>query len=241
MLWPSNTNSEIRNRILRAISGETFDRLRPDLTEKRLDLHTPLCQLGAPVQHVWFLDYGMASLTHRMRDGRSVEVGVIGCDGVVGINAMSSALFNVTTKMLGTGRSISPARLAAEAEHDPQLMALLRGHVHLQLMQIAQITACNRLHNLQRRCARWLLVAHDNAGEDKLPSVDEFLKMVLGSRRFAVTTAMHNLQQSGYIGYSRGCITITNRKGLERASCECYAAMREETDKVFHQVAQATH
>lgn len=237
------TSAVPRNRILSNIPKATLERLRPNLKETRLVHHDALYRSDETVRRVYFIDAGMASLVQSMRDGRIVEVGIVGCDGVVGVNALfgiKSALLDTMVQMPGTGHSIAPKVLTAEATRCPHLATLLQGFVHLEMSMIAQTAACNRLHDLEQRCCRWLLIAHDNAVGDNFPLTHEFLAMMLGMRRPGVTIAMRGLQKAGYVRYTRGHVTITDRKGLERGSCECYATVRAHTDALFKTAARAT-
>lgn len=219
-----------------ALPKATFDRLAPHLVALPLPHHTVLFRARDEVRRVYFIDQGMVSLIQGMKDGRTVEVGAIGTEGAVGSNAVfgvSDALLETMVQMPGRARAVAPEILAEEARRCHVLSSLLQGIVHIEVAQIAQTAACNRLHGLEQRCCRWLLTAHDNAGSDEFPLTQEFLAMMLGVRRPGVTVAARSLQQAGYIRYRRGLIEITDRKGLERASCECYAAIRAQSDELF--------
>lgn len=221
---------------MRALPRATFDRLARHLVALPLLHHTVLFRARAEVRRVYFIDQGMVSLIQGMKDGRTVEVGAIGTEGAVGSNAVfgvSDALLETMVQMPGRARAVAPDVLAEEARRCHVLSSLLQGIVHIEVAQIAQTAACNRLHSLEQRCCRWLLTAHDNGGSDTFPLTQEFLAMMLGVRRPGVTVAARSLQQSGYIRYHRGQIEITDRKGLERASCECYAAIRAQSDALF--------
>lgn len=228
------------NRILNALPRTTLERLRPDLTEVQLPHHEALFHPGERVRHVYFIDQGLISLVQSMNDGRTVEVGAIGTEGAIGSNAVfgiGRAPLETIVQMQGCARSIAINRLADEMKICPRLSALLQGIAHLQIAQIAQTAGCNRLHGLEQRCCRWLLIAHDNADGDTFPLTQEFLAMMLGVQRPGVTIAARSLQQAGYIRYSRGRITITDRKGLEGAACECYATIRRQCDALFERQA----
>ena len=230
------------NRILRTVSQMTMERLEPHLTKTELAHHAVLYRADARIRRIHFIDRGLASLVQTMRDGRVVEVGTIGIDGVMGVHAafgIYDALLDAMVQIPGQARSIAPDILMKESARCSDLSLLLRGCIHLRTAQIAQTAACNRLHDLDQRCCRWLLIAHDNAGSDSFPLTHEFLAMMLGVRRPGVSIAMKGLQESGYVRYARGHVTVVDRGGLERASCECYATIRSRTDALFRAAARA--
>ncbi|WP_084397953.1 Crp/Fnr family transcriptional regulator [Henriciella aquimarina] len=226
----------LNNKLLGAMPASTFDRIAPHLTPVRFDKGTVLYELDEPIRHVYFVNHGLVSLVKTMKDGRMVEIGAIGTDGVTGINALfdiDTALFETIMQIPGEVLKIPVADLRRAMAEDPLLHDLLEGYVHVILAQIAQTAACNRLHSTQERCCRWLLVCHDSALAEEFHLTHEFLAMMLGVRRVSVTMAASGLQKAGHIKYSRGRITVTNRAGLEAQACECYSAVKSISGRLL--------
>ena len=187
---------------------------------------------GQPVDTVYLLEDGVCSTVVAMEDGSTIQVGIVGCDGFVGLSAIlgtGHSLGRSFIAIAGNGYAVK-AKVLAEQSQDGSgqlLLALQRG-VQGQLAQTAQTAACNRVHELQERLARWLLTCHDLLQTDDLPITQESLAMLLGARRSSVTVAAGMLQKAGLIDHSRGRVRIEDRKGLEKASCECYSVIHCE-------------
>lgn len=226
----------IANRILRALPPATLDRLSPDLECLETVNGQVIDRPGAAVEHLYFVNRGLISLVMSMQDGRTVEVGAVGIEGVTDLNALfetDEAFLDTMVQIPGTVFRIRRDKLAREVARDRFLRELLQKYSRFAYRQVAQIAACNRLHSLEGRCGRWLLTAHDNARADTFPLTQEFLAIMLGVRRAGISIAAHGLKKAGLIVYARGQMTITNRSGLEKTACECYGAMRRELDKLF--------
>lgn len=231
-------NPQRGNRILRELAPETLERLRPHLRQEELAQHETIYHANRPTGRVWFVDNGLISLVHTMRDGRTVELGAFGIADAIGAPAVfgfNDVWFETMVQVSGRARSIALGPLAREVAGTPRLAALLRSSIHLQVEQIAQTSACNRLHNLDQRCARWILIADENVQGEEFLLTHEFLATMLGSHRPAVTLAINHLQKCGYVRCSRSRVTITDREGLKQASCECYSAIHELTERTFSQ------
>lgn len=229
------------NTILRALSQASKERLAPHLIKTPMPHCKVVYKAGEPIHRVYFLDSGLVSLIQTMHDRKSVEVGATGVDCLTGANVLfglREALLDTIVQMPGSAYAVVPDILREEAGRSARLSALLQGCVHLEVVQIAQTAARNRLHSLEQRCCRWLLTAHDSAAGDTFPLTQEFLAVMLGVQRPGVTIAARALQQAGYIGYSRGHITMLDRAGLEKAACECYATIRDQTDAMFAAAAR---
>jgi len=221
----------IGNGLLDLLAGDQFDRLRPHLTAEVLPFNQVLQQQGKPVEFVVFPTSGMVSIVARMRDGASVEVGIVGREGMLGIESVLGDDISLNEAMVqipGNALRMPAAILTREAEASPQLRAILLRYVQARLNWATQSVACNRAHLLEQRLARWLLTARDRADTDRLPLTHEFIAMMLGVRRAGVTVAAQSLQSAGLIHYAHGRITITDCEGLEAAACECYAVTRRE-------------
>jgi CRP-like cAMP-binding protein len=182
-------------------------------------------------EHAYFMEEGLASVVLTLAGGATVEVGIIGIDGVVGLPIILGAGTvpgETLIQVEGSGFSIDAQRLKDEFERDGQLRSHLQKYVQAYLIQSAQNAACNRLHTISERLARWILTCYDRVQSDRMPLTHEFLGQMLGSPRTTVTLAAGMLHEAGLIDYSRGHVTIKNRKKLERVACECYRTVRDE-------------
>lgn len=224
-----------RNRLLAALPPEEYRRLKPSLTLTTLEQHKLLEDGAEPITHIYFPRGGVCSLTATMSDGRTVEVGTIGNEGLVGISAyFGGRLPNTKTlvQVPGEGADVMRVRtFVAEMEKEGALYRLVRRYSHALLALMSQSVACNALHDLHQRCARWLLMTHDRVGGDVLLLTQEYLAAMLGVRRSSVTGVAKTLQGKGLIKYSRGRIVILDRPGLLKLTCECYFVTRDELER----------
>jgi CRP-like cAMP-binding protein len=219
----------ISNRILCSISESEFRKLQPTLEFVKLDQHCSLYDRSKSMNAAYFINSGLASLIIAGSRGRSVEVGVVGYEGLTGTGLMAGLRRATCTALMQIGGSAF--RMQGEIferavkSSDEFRDRVLRYSV-IQWMQVAQTAACNRLHDAQQRLARWLLMARDRITSNIVGLTHEFLAIMLGTDRPTVTLAARELQRAGAIQYGRKMLTIVNRKALERASCECYFAVR---------------
>jgi hypothetical protein len=180
-----------------------------------------------------FMTSGMTSMVAFMSNGAGAEVGVVGSEGIVeGFHVLSpSSVQTVQTRgfvqVAGTALRMRFTELRREFLTAEPLRSLVLGFVQSQASLVAQLAACNRLHEVEERLARWLLMVHDRIGEDIIPLTQEFLAQMLGTRRSSVTIAASSLQRSGLIEYHRGQVRVLNRELLEEAACECYPITRK--------------
>jgi CRP-like cAMP-binding protein len=192
---------------------------------------------GEPFRHVYFPETAVLSLINRMADGAAVEVGTVGNEGIAGVAAFleAEASANETIAQIpGAASRVPVAAFVAGAEQRPVLRRLLNRYTQAYLTQVAQTAACNRLHGIEARCARWLLMTHDRVDQaERFPLTQEFLAIMLGVRRVGVTLAAGALRDAGLIRYSRGAIHVIDREGLEAAACECYAIVRRQFDRLL--------
>jgi CRP-like cAMP-binding protein len=219
------------NHLLDLIPPAVFDRLRPHLTAEALSLNQTLQARGKPVKSVFFPTSGMISIVAMMRDGATVEVGMVGREGMLGVQAVLDDDISINEAMVlipGNPLRLPADVLRREAQASPELRSVLLRYVQAVLNAATQSAACNRAHLLEQRLARWLLTARDRAGADRLPLTHEFIAMMLGVRRAGVTVAAQSLQTAGLIQYAHGRITIVDREGLEIAACECYEVTKRE-------------
>jgi CRP-like cAMP-binding protein len=226
----ANPSSEPANRLLSALSPLALERLAPDLEFLTLAAGHVLYEPGATIDFVYFPETAVASMIRRMADGSGVEVGTIGLEGVVGGSVALGALTTPThcvIQVAGNVQRISVAALRANIAEpsngdDVTLFDLMLLYAQALFEQCAQTAACNRLHALEHRCARWLLMIHDRVEGDELLLTQEFLSYMLGVRRAGVTEACGTLMRAGLIRYRHGRITVSDRAGLEAATCECF-------------------
>ena len=223
------TSHAYANRILSALPKSEIARLAPHLTP--VDLPVRFQLLDGAASFAYFVEEGLASVVLTLRDGSTVEVGVIGIDGLVGLPALlgAGALPGETfMQVAGNGLRIDLQVLKAEFDRPGQLRTIVQKYATAAFVQTAQSAACNRLHSISERLARWLLTCHDRIQSDHMPLTHEFLGQMLGAPRTTVTLAAGMLHQAGIIDYSRGHVTIKNRPELEEVACECYATVRDE-------------
>jgi CRP-like cAMP-binding protein len=218
------------NTLLASLSSDDFAQICMELEHVRLQVHEVLYESGEEIKYVYFPTAGCVSLVQSTGTG-TVEVGTIGFEGMVGMPLLlhgTSAPTRALVQVDGEGyRIATPAFLRIIAMSDPTYRILLRFALAF-FNGVAQSVVCNRLHSLEERCARWLLITHDRVDGDEFRLTQEFLSFMLGVHRPAVTLAAGVLQRAGYIHYSRGKITVTDRAGLEGASCACYLATRDD-------------
>lgn len=220
----------ISNRILNAIPDTEFELLRPHLEMVTFTYHQSLHESGEDIEYATFPDKGMISLVIVTSDGRSVEVGIVGKEGWVGSPlsvGMSKSPYRAMVQIPGGGMRMKSAILLETLDSAPQMRLMLNRYAQIQGMQVAQLAACNRLHEIEKRLARWMLMCQDRVESNLLPMTHEFFAQMLGAGRPSVTLAAGVLQRAGIIRYSRGKVTILDRQGLEGAACECYRVIQQ--------------
>lgn len=225
-----------RNQLLTALPPADLDRLRPNLERVDLALKQVLHLPGAPIEHVYFPDAGMISLITAADENHAVEVGTVGREGFAGTAIVLGADRAPATALVqipGVAQRLAAGRLRDEMNGTPALRDLVLRYVQALFIQVSQTAVCNRLHTVEERLARWLLMAHDRAETDHLPLTQEFLSIMLGVRRAGVTVAAGTLQNAGLIRYSYGRITVLDRASLEASSCACYGLAKAEFDRLL--------
>ena len=226
-----------RNRILAALPTAEYDGMRPHLEHVRLDLRDVLYDVGRPIERVFFVESGVLSIVSVMADGSAVETATVGYEGMLGIPVYLDSEQSATQAFCQVaGRALSMPtddfRRVVTAQ-DGSLRSVLNRYTQALFTQMAQSSACNRLHPVRERCARWLLQTHDRVEGDEFPLTHGFLSQMLGVRRATVTETAGALQKQGLIEYEYGQMRIKDRAGLEQASCECYAIVRSEFDRLL--------
>jgi CRP-like cAMP-binding protein len=231
MASPRQNHSPVRNGLLAALPPEDLARLRPGLHPVELPFDQTLYPADGAVEAALFPESGMTSLIATLDGGEQVEVGIAGREGLVGLPLVlgdDRSLVEARVQMEGTALRIGAAALRAAMDESAALRRLLLRYALAFQAQVTLTAACNARHAIEQRLARWLLIAHDRADGDEFPMTHEFMAMMLGVRRPGVSLAAGVLQKAGLIRYARGRMEITDRPGLEAASCECYHTARRE-------------
>ena len=220
----------VSNTILLSIVDSDYNSLRPHLEYLPLPNHLVLHEAGSRLEFVYFPNRGLISLVVAMKDGKTAEAGVVGSEGFTGMPAavgLSRSPLQAVVQISGDGFRVAVGTFHKILESTPTLQLLLNRYAVLQGMQVAQTAACNRLHDLEQRLARWLLMTQDRVDSECLPITHDFLATMLGTNRSSVSLAAGILQREKSIEYTHGAVTIVNRKRLEVSACECYAVMQE--------------
>lgn len=217
--------TKVENSILAALPPEEYERIASSLTPVSFDLGQIIYEPDEVIRQVYFPTTTITSLVTVLEDGSTVEAGIIGYTGMVGLPVVlgaESSTSQAITQHTGDAFMMPVDALKEELSRGGQLQQLLLRFTHALFTQVSQTAACNRLHTVEERLARWLLMIHDRIHEDDFLLTQEFIATMLGSRRAGVTVAAGALASAGLISYRRGHIRILNREGLEDASCECY-------------------
>jgi CRP-like cAMP-binding protein len=225
-----------RNRILRSLSADEHARLLPHLEPVALEPMQPIAELGAPIPHVHFPETGIISLLTRMTDGTLIENGTVGREGMAGLPLAFGVEWTpwlIVGQVPGAALRVPAATFVALLPTLPGLVALLHRYAVYLAGQTAQSLACNSLHPVERRCARWLLMTHDRVDGDEFALTHEVLAQMLAVRRAGVSVAADALRARGVIDYRRGRMTVLDRARLEAAACECYGVVRGHRDRLL--------
>ena len=232
------TNGEgkhVGNKVLLAMPDNEYELMRTDLTFVDLPDHLSLHEPTQNIEFVYFPNRGMVSQVVVTKDGRTVEVGVVGNEGFVGAGlavGMSRSSVREIIQIAGDGFRMMGNALERILRSAPQLQVILNRHSGLQGMQVAQTAACNRLHDIQQRLARWLLMTQDRVNLAILPITHDFIATMMGTDRSTVSVAAAALQKKGIIEYVRGAVKIVSRRKLEKSACECYGVIQQFEDDI---------
>jgi len=224
------------NHILDALPAHEQERLFLHLELVPLQLGKVLYESGATLRHIYFPTDSIVSLLYVMQDGSSAEIAVVGNEGAVGVSLFmggESTPSRAVVQSAGYAFRLSRARLKAEFNRHGEMLHVLLRYTQSLLTQMAQTAVCNRHHSLDQQLCRWLLLSLDRLSSNELKMTQELIANMLGVRREGVTTAAGKLQKAGVIRYARGKIIVLDRPKLERLSCECYAVVKSESDRLL--------
>ena len=229
--------SHRQNLLLASLSPSDFALLQPGLIQTELKQGALLHEVNDGIETVYFPQTGMISLLAVMESGTAIEVGITGRQGVVGAMTgvgFSRANTRAVCRLSGKGSKISASKFETAVRSSPSLRELIIRHKESLLVQAQCTAACNSLHKLEARLCRWILQSRDHIDSDEVNLTQEFLAEMLGVRRTTVTLVAQSLQKAGLIRYKRGRITIVDRVGLEKKSCECYRTIRNRIAELFN-------
>lgn len=226
----------VRNRLLAALPLAEYEQLQPDLEPVTLGLKQILYNSREAIEFVYFPNSGVISMVNFTEEGQSVEVGTVGNEGMAGLPIFwgtQDIPGQAFSQIPGEALRMSAAAFRQGVRPEGTLYRLLQRYTQALFNMVAQNATCNRLHSIEERCCRWLLMTQDRVGADSFPMTQDFMAQMLGVRRAGVSVVAATLQKTGFIRYSRGKITIVNRSGLEDITCECYRVINEEFERLF--------
>ena len=226
----------VRNRLLAGLSRKEYARIFPDLARVTLNAGQVMYEPGGVMPVAYFLETAIVSILSVAEDGTSIEVSVVGDEGVIGIPIVlrSHGLpYRIVVQESGIAWRMKADVLRKEFERCGPLHKLVLHYVHTLIVVLSQSGACNRFHTIRQRFCRWVLTSQDRARSSEIQSTQELLSQTLGVNRVSASQAANALQRAGLISYRRGRITILDRSGLEAAACECYRVVKGEFDRLF--------
>lgn len=232
----SKSSNPVKNLLLASLPQEEYERLQPYLEPVALDLKQTLYEPNVPIEFVYFPLVGVISLLSRTSENDLVELATVGNDSMVGLPVFLGAKQIPGLAMVqvpGTGLRMRTEDLQAHVTSGTALYELLHRYTQALFNFIAQTALCNRVHSIEQRCCRWLLLTQDRVAADQFPFTHEFLSQMLGVRRAGVTEIARRLQNAGFMSYHYGKITILDRAGLEATSCECYEVIKAEFERLI--------
>lgn len=233
---PAETTFEPKNHLLAVLPPEDAARLRPHLERVALPQGRVLFDAGEPYTRVYFPEEGVVSIVCLFEDGATAEMATVGKEGVVGAGVLLGGDIAISRHMVqvpGSALAIDGAVFRDGLQESRTLRSLAGAYTQAFIAQVLQSVACNGVHAVDERCARWLLMTHDRSEGDTFALTQEYLAQMLGVHRPTVSIAARALQRAGLIRYSRGAITVLDRPGLEEASCECYRIIRRHYERLL--------
>ncbi|MDI1253312.1 Crp/Fnr family transcriptional regulator [Thermomonas sp.] len=233
---PTPPFNPLENQLLAALPDSEAGHVLPLLESVEMPLGKVLYESGSLITHVYFPTTSIVSLLHVMEDGASAEIAVVGYEGIVGIALFMGGISTPSRAVVqsaGQGFRLKADVMRQEFNRAGPMMHLLLRYTQALITQKAQTAACNRHHSLDQQLCRWLLLSLDRLQGNELVMTQELIANMLGVRREGVTEAAGHLQQAGLIRYQRGHITVLDRAGIEKRSCECYAVVKKEYDRLL--------
>lgn len=230
------TTASLSNVLLGQLPMDERGRLLARGEWIKLQIRDALYDAAEPIRFVYFPRSGLYSVLALMDDGSAVEVASVGNDGLIGVPValgVAASPRRCFCQILGEALRLD-ADVFREELRRPALQAIVGRYIDAFLVQTTQLTACNSVHSIQQRYARWILMTQDQLGLDQFALTQDFLAQMLGVRRASVNSAAATLQELGYIRYSRGRITVIDRRGVERAACECHRVIRTASENAFY-------
>ena len=231
---PNSSNPQ-QNNILEALPAAERERLYPHLKLVTLPLGMVLYESGDTQRHIYFPTDAIVSLLYVLEDGASAEIAVVGNDGAIGVALFmggETTTNRAIVQSAGYAYRLTGKRLKQEFDRHGEMLHILLRYTQALITQMAQTAVCNRHHSVDQQLCRWLLLSLDRLSSNKLAMTQELIANMLGVRREGVTDAAGKLQKLGVIEYRRGHITVLDRPQLEQLSCECYAVVKKETDRL---------
>jgi CRP-like cAMP-binding protein len=228
--------TQLRNHILSTLPEAELAQLAAALDRVCMASRELAFDVDAPISHVYFPETCVISIVCVATDGSAVETASVGWEGMVGLPVFlgaESTPAQAFCQIPGEALRLDTGTLQRTVASGGELRSILGRYTQAHFTQVAQASACNRIHTMRQRCARWLLQTHDRVASDEFPLTQRFLSQMLGVRRATVTEAARALQQAGVITYVHGRVTVRDRRGLERASCECYSIIRREFERLL--------
>jgi CRP-like cAMP-binding protein len=225
-----------QNHLIAALPADVMERLLPNLELVPLPLGEVLYESGDTLRHVYFPVDCIVSLLYVMESGASAEISVVGNEGIVGVSLFMGGESTPSRAIIRSGGyayRLLAKKLKEEFNRHSEMLMLLLRYTQALITQMAQTAVCNRNHSIDQQLCRWLLLSLDRLSSNRLAMTQELIASMLGVRREGVTEAAGKLQKLGVIEYSRGQITVLDRPHLERLSCECYAVVKKETDRLM--------
>ncbi|KKO48293.1 Crp/Fnr family transcriptional regulator [Arsukibacterium sp. MJ3] len=232
----ASSHQPTHNHLLNALSPEVQQRLFPHMELIEMPLGKVLYESGDVLRYVYFPTDSIVSLLYVMENGASAEIAVVGYDGLIGVALFmggESTTSRAVVQSAGWGYRLRSQRMKDEFNRHGELLHLMLRYSQALITQMAQTAVCNRHHSIEQQLCRWLLLSLDRLHDNHLLMTQELIANMLGVRREGVTEAACRLHKHGVIDYSRGHITVTDRHKLEQLSCECYAVVKAETDRLL--------
>ena len=228
------------NHLLAALPAEELQRWLPLLEPVELPLGKVLYEAGGTLEHVYFPTSAIVSLLYVMEDGASAEIAVVGFEGLVGVSLFMGGLSTPSRAVVqsaGQGFRLRAQVMKAEFDRGGPVLHLLLRYTQALITQMSQTAVCNRHHSIDQQLCRWLLLSLDRLSGNELVMTQDLIANMLGVRREGVTEGASKLQKAGFIKYARGRITVLDRSGLERCTCECYDVVKKEYDRLLPAIA----